>query len=388
MRRKSIQRSIFVAGVIFIAMLDACVQTYVSPYKSPPTGYLVVEGYISGNGTTSFTLSRTMPLGGDSAAPRVTGAALQVEGSDNSVYPLTEEGNGLYSTDSLPLTTAVKYRLRIATPDGDAYLSEYVPYRPTPPIDSVHWVQNSNGVSIYVNTHDPANATRYYQWSYDQTYQYTAAEQSGFIYDTLMNSVVPRPDSLQIFNCWKDEPSTDIAIATSSRLQQDEIYAYRLVQIAPNTQPLSVLYSILVRQYALTDSAYEFLSLMQKNSESLGSIFDAQPTQVSGNIHSMKNPGEQVIGYVSAGTLQQQRIFISNNQLKNWEYFYECGDADTLVSPNPDSVHKYFATLGFIPTYQNFGPRQPLFGWFANQAGCLDCRMMGGLTVRPTYWPN
>ena len=95
-------------------LLCDCVQQYVSPYKSPATGYLVVEGLISGNGPTQYTLSRTIPLPGDSTIPVVTGAQLQVEGTDNSVYPLTEEGNGQYGIDTLPLSTAVQYRLRIS----------------------------------------------------------------------------------------------------------------------------------------------------------------------------------------------------------------------------------------------------------------------------------
>ncbi|HLI92810.1 MAG TPA: DUF4249 domain-containing protein, partial [Puia sp.] len=249
------QNGQFIRKVLMIATaaclgIAGCVQSYISPYKSPPTGYLVVEGFISGNGPTRYTLSRTIPLPGDSVIPKVTGATLQVEGTDNSVYPLTEQGNGEYGADSLPLSLNVKYRLRVGTPNGKSYLSAYVPYKPTPPIDSVNWAQNSAGVNIYVNTHDPAGATRYYEWSYDQTYQYTAAEASSFIYDAATNSVDPRPDSLQIFTCWKDEPSTRIVVGTSSGLAQDEIYRLPLVQILPNTQPLSVLYTLLVTQYS------------------------------------------------------------------------------------------------------------------------------------------
>jgi hypothetical protein len=80
-------------------------------------------------------------------------------------------------------------------------------------------------------------------------------------------------------------------------------------------QQLSVLYSIFVRQYALTEDGYNFLSLMQSNTESLGTIFDPQPSQLKGNIQCLTNPNEPVVGYVSAGTVQQQRIFISRNQL-------------------------------------------------------------------------
>lgn len=383
---KRLKAFIFMTASLY--SLSGCVQEYVSPYKSPPTGYLVVEGYISGNGLTQYSLTRTIALPGDSAVPVVTGARVQVEGSDNSTYPLTEQGNGLYSADSLPLNAALRYRLRINTSDGASYLSDYVNYKPTPPIDSVNWVQSANGVNIYVNTHDPANSTRYYQWSYDQTYQYTAAEQSEFMYNAAENDVIPRPDSLQIFNCWKDEPSTTIVIGTSSKLAQDEIYRFPLVQIPPNSQPLSILYTIVVTQNSLTDSAYGYLSQMQQNTESLGSIFDAQPTQLTGNIHCLSNPAEQVIGYISAGTIQQQRIWISYKQLKNWDYIFECAQQDIIVSPKPDSLIKYFLDLGYIPLGENFGPKPPLFGWFANEAGCVDCRAMGGLPAKPAYWPN
>src|SRR5580692_2572909 len=171
----SIQSSKLVPLVLSCCLCQ-CVQQYVSPYKSPATGYLVVDGYISGNGMTQYSLTRTIPLPGDSTIPVVTGAQLQVEGSDGSVYPLSELGNGQYGVDSLPLSTAAQYRLRITIPGGETYLSEYVPYKPTPPIDSVNWVQNGDGVTIYANTHDPTNSTGYYQWSFYQTYEYTSSQ--------------------------------------------------------------------------------------------------------------------------------------------------------------------------------------------------------------------
>lgn len=378
---------IFSFVIVASILLCDCVQAYVSPYKSPATGYLVVDGFISGNGPTQYTLTRTTQLPGDSAVPVVTGAYLQVEGSDNSIYPLTEEGNGVYGTGALALNTALRYRLSISLPGGESYVSDYVPYKPTPPIDSVNWVQDSGGVTIYVNTHDPGNGSRYYQWSYDQTWEYHSGASSAFTYLPSSNTVVPRPDSSQNFTCWKDAPATAITIGTSALLAQDEIYLLPLVQIPTNSQQLSVEYSIIVRQYALTDSAYAFLSLMRQNTESLGSIFDAQPTQLTGNIHSVSNPNEQVIGYISAGTLQQERIFISNDQLRNWFYDYQC-EPPKIVADDPDSFAFYFAGQDYVPLYQNFGPTGPLFGFFSNHASCVDCTIQGGATVKPTFWPN
>lgn len=373
---------IAIASILF----SDCVQQYVSPYKSPNTGYLVVEGYISGNGTTQYNLSRTIPLPGDSTIPVVTGAQLQVEGNDGSVYPLSEVGGGAYSAGALPLTTAGRYRLRITIPGGEIYLSEFVPYKPTPPIDSVDWIQGADGVDIYVNTHDPANSTRYYQWTFDQTYEYHSAEYSAYVYDTAANTVLVRPQSQQIFTCWRDIPPTTIVVGTSTKLAQDVIYQFPLVNIPPNSQQLSVEYSILVTQYALSDSGYDYLSQMATSTQALGSLFDAQPYELTGNIHSLSNPAEPVVGYVQAGTVQQERVYINNQQLLDWFYAGECPMKDYVVPPDPDSTLFYFGSAGYIPLSYKYPPYP--FGWVSNQAGCVDCRLQGGTTVKPAFWPN
>ena len=369
-------------------LLCDCVQQYVSPYKSPATGYLVVDGYITGNGATRYSLTRSIPLPGDSTIPVVTGAGLQVEGTDGSIYPLSELGGGLYGADSMPLNTLVSYRLRINLSGGQAYLSDFVPYKPTPPIDSVNWIYNANGVTIYVNTHDPANSTRYYQWSYDQTYEYHSAEASGFIYVPATNSIIQRTPAQDVYTCWKDVPVTNILVGTSSKLSQDVIYEYPLLTIPPNSQPLSVEYSIIVSQYALSDSGYYFLQQMAQINQNLGSIFDALPSQLTGNIHSLTNPDEPVIGYIQAGTVQQQRIFISSSQLANWYYENRCSQPDIIVPNIPDSLAYYFGGMVFLPLYQNLSPAGPFGAWYANFGDCTDCTEQGGTTQRPSFWPN
>ncbi|HTR28438.1 MAG TPA: DUF4249 domain-containing protein [Puia sp.] len=381
-------RKIFIAITMACILLCDCVQSYVSPYKSPATGYLVVDGYITGNGATQYYLTRTIPLPGDSTIPVVTGAGLQVEGTDGAIYSLAELGGGRYGIDSMPLRTGLSYRLRIKLPGGESYLSDFVPYKPTPPIDSVNWIYDVNGVTIFVNTHDPANSTRYYQWRYDQTYEYHAAEASSFIYVPATNSIVQRTPAQNVYTCWMDVPVTNIVVGTSAKLSQDVIYEYPLLTIPPNSQPLSVEYSILVSQYALSDSGYFFLQQMARNNESLGSIFDALPSQPAGNIHSLTDPNEPVIGYIQAGTVQQQRIFISNQQVSNWVFLNRCGDPDIIVPNIPDSIKFYFGEVGLNPLYQNFGPSPPLFGWFANELDCTNCTLQGGTTQKPSFWPN
>jgi hypothetical protein len=367
--------------ILLLAILQwHCIQTYVSPYKSPATGYLVVEGYLTGNGPTSFRLSRTIPLPGDSTIPVVTDAQLQIEGTDNSVYPFTETGNGYYLLPSITMNTATQYRLRITNVKSETYLSDYVPFKLTPPIDSINWISADTGVVIYANTHDPTGNTRYYQWKYNETWEYTGSEQSGYIYQG--DTLAPRPLSEQIYLCYHTDSSSAILIGTSQKLAQDVIFEQPLIVIPSNTQPLGIEYSVLVSQYALTDSAYDFLSLMKGNTEQLGSIFDPLPSELTGNIHCLSNPAEPVIGYVCAGTLQQQRIFISRSQLPGWLYYFECPIPDRFFPESPDSMVYYFVYNHYVPVdiINNTTIE-------ANVANCIDCRTQGGTTTRPSFWP-
>jgi Domain of unknown function (DUF4249) len=367
-----------------------CKEKYVSPYKTPNVGYLVVEGFISGNAPIQYTLSRTLPLPGDSTIPKEAGASVEVEGSDNSSISLIEQGNGRYSSVDTPmLNTLIRYRLRIHTNGGEDYLSDFVPFRSTPPIDSVNWVETSGGVNLFVNTHDPANATRYYEWNYDEIWEYHSAEPSNEEYDTATNQVFVRPPSDQIYSCWHEDSSTNVILGSSIKLAQDVVYLQPLKVIPKNSVQLSVRYTTLVKQWALSDSAYNYMSILQKNTESLGTVFDAQPSELFGNIHSLTNPAEQVIGFISAGTIQQQRIWIAVEQLPDWSYSYSCPVDDFKVPLDSADLILYFRYHGDIPLYPHIPPRGAQSdGWTSNYAFCIDCRYQGGTTVKPPFWPN
>jgi len=379
------RRHLHTAIALFTLLLyGRCKDVYISPYKAPPTGYLVVEGYISGNSPTEFTLSRTVKLPGDSLPPPETGAMVQVEGNDNSIRPLPETIKGIYR-DSFALNPQSQYRVRIQTKGGESYLSDFVPFKNTPPIDSVSWTGGQNGVVIYVNSHDPANATHYYQWNWDQTYEYHSGANSVFEYVPSLDTVIARPDSNQIYRCWQSSSSTSILVGSTTKLSQDVVSLYPLKRIPLNDVQLSVLYTILVRQSALTEGGYDFLSLMQKNTESLGTIFDAQPSLITGNIHSLTHPAEQVIGYVSAGTVQQQRLWIYAYQAPGYYYYY-CDIPDTLLPANSD-LQKNFGSL-YIPIYAK-ASGNIIGAYYSNYTDCLDCRFVGsGTNKKPSFWPN
>ncbi len=103
-------------------------------------------------------------------------------------------------------------------------------------------------------------------------------------------------------------------------------------------EKLSVLYFIKVRQYSISEEAYSYLQKLKKNTEEIGSIFAAQPSQLTGNIHCTTNPSETAIGFVEVSQEKQESIFISNKEVPGWNY--DDGCAEYLFQNNPADLGK------------------------------------------------
>ena len=315
--KKNLKISIGYATLMILFV--SCKQEYIPSVNEENKNLLVVEGFLnSGQGTTTIRLSRSVELTDTTQKKFELGAKVNVEGENGSSFALAGNTRGEYSIAQLPLLNNVKYRLHIKTVDGKEYASDFVPIKITPPIDSITWQRESEGVRLYVNTHDPQNATKYYQWEFEETWEFRSAYYSSLNYvrdnaNRVTALVYRYPDhsvDTTIYKCWKTLNSTSIIIGSSENLATDIIYLpFHFIE--QGSEKLSVLYSVNLKQYAVSHEKYLFLQKMKKNTEQTGSLFDPQPSQLSGNIHCLTDPNETVIGYVEITQEQTQRIFIS-----------------------------------------------------------------------------
>lgn len=374
--------------IAFIIATWSCKDKYLPLVSSPQTGYLVVEGFINSNGATSIILTRTIKLYDSVNVIYEQNAQVNIEGENQDTYPLFENANGGYTSSSLNLNNNGNYRLHIRTQDGKEYLSDFTKGRSTPAIDSISWLRENGGIKFYINTHDPQNNTKYYQWKYKEVWEIHSAYLTSIKYagPTDKPYVTYRNQNMSpdfsLFTCWAADSSNKIFIGTSEKLTTDKIY-FPLSFIEPGSERLSVLYSINVRQYALSHEAYLFLDKIKKNTEQLGSIFDPQPSELKGNIHCVTNPAEIVIGFVEVTEEQQLRLFLSKSQVPDWRYTPPC---DVKVIDNdPDSIIKN--GLGWSPTEpsKSMGATILQFG-AASSLDCIDCTTKG-TNIKPAFWP-
>lgn len=276
-----------------------------------------------------------------------------------------------------------QYRLRIKTAAGKEYLSDLMSVLATPAIDSVNWERTGEGVKIYVNAHDSKNNTKYYQWDYQETWEIRSSAYTENVYKNGVMVARDQNEMLALFTCYVNEKSTGILITSTAKLNSDVVHRFPLVTIQNRAEKLDVRYSILTKQYAIGQEAFEYLSIMKRNSEQQGSIFDIQPSEINGNIKCISNPNELVIGFMTIAGIMEKRIFINYTQVPGWNFNMNCG---TLTVPNrKDSLDAYFKDGKNLVTISNVGASGKIETYNGSTANCLDCRLKGS-SIKPVFW--
>jgi len=393
------KKAIILLAVVIAA--GSCKKPYDPPAINGPHGYLVVEGIINaGSDSTIFNLSRTVNLDSLTAKPELH-ALVAVLGNDNTSYPLTEMGNGKYASPRLNLDNSKMYCLSIKTANNEAYQSAYLPVLNSPPIDSVNFdakgTLTTPGLNVYVNTHDATGKVTYYRWAYSESWKFHANFAS--LYYSNGDTVLVRNQLTQnITTCWGADSSSNIILGSSAKLSHNVIYQMPLTSIVSTSEKVEDEYSILVTQYALTADAYNFYTNLRKNTESLGSIFDPEPSQINGNIICSTNPAEPVIGYVSVGASTARRIFITTRELPTWQtipFYTDCEIIGKCCLYNSQGANQVDFYINYdidhtpnpdIPIDEILaGPGGPILGFTATTRPCADCTLRG-TNKQPVFW--
>ncbi|HNN30394.1 MAG TPA: DUF4249 domain-containing protein [Chitinophagaceae bacterium] len=370
--------------VTIVAIITGCRENYTPPEVTTDHKILVVEGFIDVNKDSSyFKLSRTQKLGSISSIKPEAGANISILSSNGTVLTqFKERANGQYVVYGATLLPTEFYRLKITTSGAVVYQSDLIKGKITPAIDSVTWKidNDKNGIQFYVNSHDAANETKYYKWDCEEVWEYRAYYESQYKYlgDTIIE---PRLPGEQIYRCWRTVLPTQIFINTTEKLSSDVISNEKILFVGKGSNRFDQRYSILVKQRALTKEAFEYWQQLKQSSELGGSVFDVQPTQLLGNLHCVTNPNEPIIGYVSATTTAEKRIYILNTNVPTFVQPYPATCEFAVVANNKDSMKVYYTNKRYIPIAPDMQG-----AYLAGSTQCTDCRVLGGTTIKPAFW--
>ena len=389
--------------MIFVLVGFQCREKYEVLLMPAQANALVIEGIVNANGPTNIRLTRTTDLALQSIVPEM-GATVIVEGEDNSTFRLTGMDSGYYHADAIPINPSLKYRMRIMTAGQHEYLSDYRDVLATQKLDSISHITEGDSVRFFINSYEDEPQKYYFKWDVEETWQIRSpfatilkftttgvgdSLKVGLEYANPVNHSVD--ESVRI--CWQSRISRDINIGTTQQLTSSKIQLPVKV-LQRSSIELGETYSMLVKQYALSADGYDFYRRMKKNTESLGSIFDAQPTEITGNIQCVSHPGELVVGFVEFSELEEKRIFVRSSDLPGTPFDQNCtafGAQNSLyIYPfeNSPEVRLYaYKTLELFPTkpVRLSAGSLPLT-FEAQNKYCVDCTLRG-TNVKPSFWP-
>jgi hypothetical protein len=371
----------FFSLTLFIA---SCRETYTPPEITIDQNILVIDGFVNVGGDSSFfKLSRSQKLGTTNVNKPETLAKISILTANNAVLAQSvEKPNGQYAVRSNMVTANQSYKVRIVTKDAKEYITDLIAAKTAPAIDSVNWSIDAekNGIQFYASSKDVSNNTRYYKWDCEETWESRAYFESYYKYLGGLNVVV-RDSVDQIYRCWKSSPITGIFIGSSAKLASDVVENEKLHFIPKGVDKLNTRYSVLVKQTTLTKEAYEYWQQLKQMTELGGSVFDVQPTQLYGNITSVANTTEPVIGYITASSVTTKRIFIDRSQVTSFVTPNVLNCEVYVVSGHPDTFNLYFNNRRYVPIAGDVNG-----GFLAATLSCGDCRVFGGVTTRPPFW--
>ena len=372
---------------------NSCIEPF-EPVIKGSRKVLVINGKITEQpGMHYVEISRSTSYKDPSYEP-VRGCVVLVTDENGEMIPFLEREFGKYSAD-IPgsfLAVGKAYRLQVFTPDQREYCSEYDTLLACPPIDSIYYEVETRetsdpdfilgGIQFYLDMTGSASDSRDFMWQLEETWEYWAALFSQYI-RRKGEEVISFHSNDHFFKCWKTYPIGEIYTKTTRNLSVNALKRNSLNFVSNETDRLRVTYSLLVKQQSLTRRSYVYWEKMRAQSRETGGLYENQPSTAIGNICNTNDPDEVVLGIFYATQQRTKRIMVNNVSSENDPFEFKI----PYLTCEWESATGTFQLVGDFPYYlksnhpSGYGPP-----YLTADRICFDCRIQGGINVKPDYW--
>jgi hypothetical protein len=399
--------SLKLSGILLITrMLSGCID----PFYPKVQGFeslIVVDAFVTDEVTPYYCkLSRSFEKL-NNTPEMVKGATVVIKDDLGASHTLHEISARVYKSDSLTFRGEVgrSYTLSIRTKEGGQYESEPAKMLEVPDIDSLYFGKDSEideygerheGIRIYFSSKKPVDG-RYLRWAYEEWWKFHVPYPKSYDYINEMN-IIPILSPGNVI-CWRHNLSDDIIIGSAEADMTSRIEKKPLLFIAADqADRLMMQYFIKVRQYSVSKKEYEFWDHLKQINEAGGDIFDRQPFQITGNIHRLDNPKEQVLGYFKVSSVRPASMYITRREIDSLglkQFDYSC---DMLfVGPNDDFPNKPSKPVTYTQLYYILiDDGYTFIDYTVDELGllnklifvknfCSDCTVTGN-PKKPDFW--
>ncbi len=365
---------------------------------------LVVEAtFTTENIHQQVLLSRTFPIETEGPVPEQN-AKVKIIKNDQTEIEFEETEPGVY-TSVIPVKaqTNVDYQLLVTTSNGSVYRSSKAKNVSTQEIDDVFVdrIVNNNeedGVAVLINTYDPSGVSKFYRFKYIETYKIIAPFWRPEDVIVLINvedtrcgtfGFVPRPLSQQ--TCYATQRSNTIILANTTSLEGDKLSRFPVRFINKSDFIITHRYTALVKQFVISEEAYNFLRILDDLSSSESLFSQIQVGFIPGNIISESNPNEKVVGFFDVSFVSEKRVFFNFEDLFNGEppplFIFPCetlAPLEATLSGCPLRAAVFSGRWKFLDINKDSDPEDPS-PFILITSVCGDCRELGDVEP-PDFW--
>lgn len=378
---------------MLMGALVSCVYPF-SPELPQEERKLVVEGDIILGDYTNVKLSYMAYLDERDYEPVHESTVMVQDSEGNEYQAFYSFTSGIYTIDTRqPKSLSAQYRLYVKLRDGREYASEWQTPRKGPEIDSITHELDDVGFSVRFNLSLHSNdGEQYFRWSFDEDWEYRVYYRADYYYvpptpddeEHPYGQILPYGQGEGTRYCWKKGSSTALMLTTTKELSSDTVTEKNFYRINRDNQKFMILYSMNLKAESLSEDAYNYWHNMSTNSENVGNLFAPIPSEMRGNIYSLSDPDELVLGFINVSTVSQQRIFVDNEKTKYYTVPWKLEDDEVSRVINPEDWRsEYYSKYKMRPIAKGEGDT-----YYWSQIQCVDCRYLGGTKDKPSFWPN
>jgi len=310
--------------ILFFVITTACI-TPIEVIIDEEINVLVIDGFITTEtGPHEIRITRSAKFGDIFVGniELISNALVLVRDQTGKVVELIEDRPGFYFTpDTFKGEIGFSYTLLVETLAGESYSSFPQTIVPSPPIGDVFFQYRStptlnpsvtnSGLDILVRFDDPLDERNFYMWEVDGEYRvFTNPE----LYRDPMSGALAPKDCCNV--CYITDTGVSVDILSDIQVNGNTV-VQKIGFLQDDRRRFQDQYRIEIRQFSITEAAFEFFRVLRNQLEISGSIFDPPPATIGSNIINLNDPNAATIGYFGAFDIQTFEGFVDLNQIEN-----------------------------------------------------------------------
>lgn len=269
----------------------------------------------------------------------VENATVEIVDQDGNRTPMGSYDPGIYKTFQGALTGQVgnSYYLYVKTKDGKEYTCEPQVLKTSGEVKSIYFEfekdalpgetlgKTIDGLKVFADAKGEEGSDNLYRWRWTTINKVKTFPELRVYYDkggnehkdpepcsgyVARNNRLIRVGDCECCLCWTYNYSGVSKVSKIEFVSDFEFDRLNLGTIPATSMEFYDRYYIEVEQLSLSDEAYEYWNLIQKQQEGATDIFQPNSIRIKGNMKCISNEDEEVLGFFGVSGVVSNSVFI------------------------------------------------------------------------------